>query len=45
MFSIIICSISPERLSSLSQNIHDTIGVEYELIGIDNRTKKPVLRT
>lgn len=40
MFSIIVCSISPERLSNLSQNIHDTIGVEYELIGIDNRTKK-----
>lgn len=40
MFSIIVCSISPERLSNLSQNIHDTIGVEYELIGIDNRIKK-----
>lgn len=40
MFSIIVCSISPERLSKLSKNIHDTIGVEYEFIGIDNRKLK-----
>lgn len=40
MYSIIVCSISPERLELLSQNIHDTIGVEYEIIGIDNRLLK-----
>lgn len=37
MLSIIICSISPERLLNLQQNIQQTIGVEYEIISIDNR--------
>ena len=32
MLSIIICSISPERLQEISQNIHATIGVEHEII-------------
>lgn len=40
MLSIVICSISPERLQQVSQNIHDTIGVEHEIIAIDNREKK-----
>lgn len=40
MFSIIICSISPKRLQSLVTNIAETIGVEYEVIIIDNREKK-----
>lgn len=45
MLSIIICSISPERMRQLHQNINDTIGVEYELIVIDNRDKKwPIAR-
>lgn len=39
MLSIIICSISPERLQEISQNIHATIGVEHEIIAIDNREK------
>lgn len=39
MLSIIICSISPNLLQKISQNIHDTIGVEYEIIAIDNRKK------
>lgn len=39
MLSIVICSISPERLLSVSQNIHDTIGVDYEIIAIDNRER------
>lgn len=39
MLSIIICSISPDLVQKLSQNIHDTIGVEYEVIAIDNREK------
>lgn len=37
MISIIVCSISPERLARLKENIRDTIGLEYELIAIDNR--------
>lgn len=40
MISIIICSISPERLHSLEVNIAKTIGVEYEVIAIDNRERK-----
>lgn len=45
MLSIIICSISPERLQQVSRNIQDTIGVEYEIIAIDNREKKwPIAR-
>lgn len=39
MISIVICSISPERLQQVIQNIQDTIGVEYEIIAIDNREK------
>ena len=34
MISIVICSISPERLQQVIQNIQDTIGVEYEIIAI-----------
>lgn len=40
MLSIIICSISPERLHNLKQNIQSTIGTEYEVISVDNREKK-----
>ena len=39
MLSIIICSISPERLLQVSQNIHETIGVEYEIVALDNRER------
>ena len=34
MLSIIICSVSPERLEQVTRNIHDTIGVDYEIIAI-----------
>lgn len=45
MLSIIICSISPERLQNIKQNIEDTIGVDYELIAIDNRVNNwPIAR-
>lgn len=45
MLSIIICSISPERLQQVSRNIQDTIGVEYEIIAVDNRAKNwPIAR-
>jgi hypothetical protein len=37
MLSIIICSISPEFLARVSENIENTVGCEYELIVHDNR--------
>jgi len=37
MFSIIVCSISPERLAALQQNIAKTIGTPFEMIAYDNR--------
>lgn len=39
MISIIICSVSPENLNRTKKNIVDTIGVEHEIIAIDNREK------
>lgn len=39
MLSIIICSISQERLAQITQNIYETIGIECEIISIDNREK------
>lgn len=40
MFSIIICSISPDKLTRLKENIHKTIGCEYEILAYDNRQEK-----
>lgn len=40
MLSVIICSISPERLQAIKQNINQTVGVEHEFVVIDNREKK-----
>lgn len=40
MLSIIICSISPERLQTLETNIQQTIHAEYEIIAVDNRERK-----
>jgi hypothetical protein len=37
MISVIICSVNPELLSQLSNNIKNTIGTPYELIATDNR--------
>lgn len=37
MISIIICSVNPGYLKAARQNISDTIGVEHEVIAIDNR--------
>lgn len=39
MLSVVICSISLELLQNISQNIHSTIGVEHEIIVIDNRER------
>lgn len=36
MISIIICSKAPSLLKSVSKNIADTIGIPYEIIGIEN---------
>ena len=33
---MIICSARPERLQAVTRNIEATIGVEYELIAVDN---------
>lgn len=39
------CPVSPERLEQVTRNIHDTIGVDYEIIAIDNREKQwPIAR-
>lgn len=40
MLSIIVCSISPDLLRKLELSILDTIGIEYEIISVDNREKK-----
>ncbi len=40
MISIIICSINPERLKAVSHNISQTIGVEHEIIAIDNKVEQ-----
>jgi hypothetical protein len=40
MFSIIICSVCPQRLEALKTNIGQSIGVDYEVIAIDNSQKK-----
>jgi hypothetical protein len=36
MISVIICSVNKQRLSVVSKNISETIGVEHEIIGYDN---------
>lgn len=37
MISIIICSANEAELAHVSENIRKTVGVEYEIIAIDNR--------
>jgi len=39
MLSVIICSTQPDIHDSLKKNINETIGVDYELIIIDNSKK------
>jgi hypothetical protein len=39
MLSIIICSIRPQQLKEISENIARTVGIPYELVAIDNREK------
>nr|MBI1230022.1 hypothetical protein [Cytophagales bacterium] len=40
MISVIICSINAAQLARIRENIMSTIGVEYELLAIDN-TRNP----
>ncbi len=37
MISVIICSVNPQLLTAVKQNIAETIGVPFEVIAIDNR--------
>jgi glycosyltransferase involved in cell wall biosynthesis len=37
MISIIICSVNASELKRVKDNIHDTIGCDYEIISIDNK--------
>ncbi|SHM31563.1 glycosyltransferase [Phytopseudomonas punonensis] len=39
MISVVICSAQPARLQAVASNIEATIGVEYELIAVDNSTE------
>ena len=36
MISVIICSVDPKRLELVKDNIKSTIGVEHEIVAIDN---------
>lgn len=40
MISIIICSINPQLVKQVTENIASTVGVEHEVIVFDNRGKK-----
>jgi hypothetical protein len=37
LISIVICSVKPELLAALKQNIAVTVGVAHEIIAVDNR--------
>jgi hypothetical protein len=40
MISIIVCSINATYLKNLEESIQSTIGVDYELIAMDNTVQK-----
>jgi hypothetical protein len=40
MISIIICSANAAELAAVTENIRSTVGVEHEIIAIDNRTAR-----
>jgi hypothetical protein len=40
MISLIVCSVNKQQLEFLKQNVPATIGVEYELLAIDNTIRK-----
>lgn len=37
MISFVVCSISDEKLAAFRANVDRTIGVEYEIVAVDNR--------
>ncbi len=39
MISIVVCSVSPEKLEAFKINVESTIGVEYEFVVVDNRVE------
>lgn len=40
MISIIVCSINQEYFDQFSKSVNETIGVEYEIVRIDNNIEK-----
>ena len=40
MISVLVCSLRPDLLQQLSDNISKTIGVTYEIIAFDNKLEK-----
>ncbi len=40
MISIVICSVNPDHIDSISISIKNTIGLRYEIIAIDNSENK-----
>ena len=40
MISVIVCSINPLLLANLKNNIQSSIGIDYEVICVDNRNDK-----
>ncbi len=45
MISVLICSINPDLLNNVTENIKETIGVPFEILYADNqKTKKEFAR-
>ncbi|RYZ29581.1 MAG: glycosyltransferase [Chitinophagaceae bacterium] len=40
MVSVIICSYRPDYFEKLSKNIEQTIGIDFEIVKVDNRIRK-----
>ena len=40
MITLIVCSVNPDMYEEFSENVKETIGVEYEIICFDNREKR-----
>lgn len=38
MISFVVCSVNPDKLENFRQNVEATIGVQYEIVAVDNRT-------
>lgn len=44
MLSIIVCSRSEELLCSFKKNMHDTVGIDHEIVAYDNKDGEPIAR-